>query len=102
MTYIWQRAPWPAFRWNSQALLPLISRARLAQGKLLATMGNRGLQLGREAQAQLLTEEAVTTSAIEGERLNRDAVRSSVARHLGLPTAGPAPATRSGDGRVEG
>ena len=101
MTYIWQLKGWPALRWNSQALLPLISRARLAQGKLLAKVASLGFKLSREAQADILTEEAVTTSAIEGERLNRDSVRSSVARHLGLPTAGLTPASRSTDGLVE-
>ena len=101
MTYLWQLKQWPALRWDSEALLPLVSRARLAQGKLLTKIGSLGFRLSREAQADILTEEAVTTSAIEGERLNRDSVRSSVARHLGLPAAGLAPANRSVDGLVE-
>ena len=101
MTYLWQLKQWPALRWNSEALLPLISRARLAQGKFLTKVASFGFKLSREAQADILTEEAVTTSAIEGERLNRDSVRSSVARHLGLPTARLAPANRSVDGLVE-
>jgi len=87
-------------RWNSAALLPLVSRARLAQGKLLTKVESLGFKLNREAQVDVLTEEAVTTSAIEGERLNRDSVRSSVARHLGLPAAG-LPVNRSVDGLVE-
>jgi len=101
MTYLWQLKQWPALRWNSEAILPLISQARLAQGKLLTKVESLGFKLSREAQANILTEEAVTTSAIEGERLNRDSVRSSVARHLGLPAAGLAPANRSVDGLVE-
>ncbi len=101
MRYIWQLKPWPALRWNSQALLPLISQARLAQGTLLTKVSSLGFTLNREAQVDILTEEALTTSAIEGERLNRDSVRSSVARHLGLPTAGLAPANRSVDGLIE-
>ncbi len=101
MSYIWELKQWPALRWNSGALLPLISRARLAQGKLLTKVGSLGFKLGREAQADILTEEALTTSAIEGERLNRDSVRASVARHLGLPAAGLAPASRLVDGVVE-
>src|SRR3989338_3204971 len=100
-TYIWQLKQWPTLRWNSGTLLPLVSRARLAQGKLLTKIGSLGFTLSREAQVDILTEEAVTTSAIEGERLNRSSVRSSVARHLGLPTAGLPPATRSVDGLVE-
>lgn len=101
MKYIWQQASWPTLRWDSEALLPLVSHARLAQGKLLAKVARLGFKLNREAQAEILTEEALTTSAIEGERLNRDSVRSSVARHLGLPAAGLAPATRSVDGLVD-
>ena len=101
MTYIWQLKQWPALRWSSEALLPLIGRARLAQGKLLAKVAGLGFTLSREAQVEMLTEEALTTSAIEGERLDRDSVRSSVARHLGLPAAGLAPANRSVDGLVE-
>ena len=101
MRYIWQDKKWPHLRWDSGPLLSLISRARLDQGKLLTKVTALGFRLSREARADILTEEAVKTSAIEGERLNRDSVRSSVARHLGLPTAGLAPANRSVDGLVD-
>ena len=101
MPYLWELKQWPTLRWNSQALLPLVSQARLAQGKLLTKVASLGFKLSREAQADILTEEAITTSAIEGERLSRESVRSSVARHLGLPTAGLAPTNRSVDGLVE-
>ena len=101
MTYLWQLKSWPVLRWDSEALLPLISQARLAQGKLLTKVGSLGFKLNREAQADILTEEAVTTSAIEGEHLSRESVRSSVARHLGLPAAGLAAANRSVDGLVD-
>lgn len=101
MTYIWQSTNWPKLGWQSEPLLPLISKARLAQGKLLTKVASLGFKLGREAQADILTEEAVKTSEIEGERLNRESVRSSVAKHLGLPAAGLRPANRSVDGLVE-
>ncbi len=101
MTYIWHDAQWPTLRWNSEALLPFISKSRLAQGRLLTKVEQLGVKLSREAQAEMLTEEAVSTSAIEGERISREAVRSSVARHLGLPAAGLAPASRSVDDLVE-
>ncbi len=101
MTYIWQLKQWPKLSWSSESLLPLVSQARLAQGKLLTKVASLGFKLSREAQANILTEEALTTSAIEGERLSRDSVRSSVARHLGLPATGLAPTTRSVDGLVE-
>ncbi len=101
MKYVWQHESWPRLSWKSESLLPSISKARLAQGKLLTKVAHLGFKLDREARADILTEETVKTSAIEGERLNRASVRSSVARHLGLPTAGLPPANRSVDGLVE-
>jgi Fic family protein len=101
MKYIWECSSWPKFTWNSDSLLPLLGKARLAQGDLLGRVKRLGFKLGEEAQADILTEEAIKTAAIEGERLNPQAVRSSVARHLGLPTAGLGPATRSVDGLIE-
>ena len=101
MTYIWQLKNWPRLTWKSDALLPLLGQARLAQGNLLGRVKRLGFELGDEARANILTEEAIKTSAIEGERLNPQAVRSSVARHLGLSTIGLGPATRSIDGLIE-
>lgn len=101
MKYIWQSDSWPRLVWKSDILLPLLGQARLAQGNLLGHVKRLGFKLGEEARADILTEEAIKTSAIEGERLNRQAVRSSVARHLGLPTVGLGPATRSVDGLIE-
>jgi Fic family protein len=99
--YIWQSKNWPNFRWESKVLLPLISQARLEQGRLLAKISGLGFDLGREAHADILIEEAIKTSAIEGEKLNRDSVRSSVARHLGLPSAGLPTPDRATDGLIE-
>ena len=83
MKYIWQQKNWPKMKWESGPLLPLLSHARKAQGLLLARVSSLGFELGGEAQASILTEETIKTSAIEGERLSPEAVRSSVARHLG-------------------
>ncbi|MBU4174276.1 MAG: DUF4172 domain-containing protein, partial [Actinobacteria bacterium] len=82
--YIWQTNSWPRFSWDSERLLHPLGETRKAQGKILGLADFFQL----EAQADVLTEEALTTAAIEGERLNRATVRSSVARRLGLPTAG--------------
>jgi Fic family protein len=95
--YIWQLPTWPDFRWDSTALLRPFGEARQAQGHLLGM--SRFFEL--ELQVQVLTEEAFTTAAIEGEKLNREAVRSSVARRLGLPTADLPPADRNVDGLIE-
>ncbi len=101
MKYVWQHTHWPKLTWQSEALLPAISKARLAQGKLLTKVTSLGFKHSREACADILTEEVIKTSAIEGEKLNRESVRSSVARHLGLPTAGLPPVNRAVDGLVE-
>lgn len=99
--WIWQQADWPQFRWDQAALAPVLARARLAQGKVLGATKLLDAGLTLEAVAAILVEDGVTTSAIEGERLELDAVRSSVARHLGLPAAGlPAP-SRAVDGLIE-
>ena len=78
-----------------------MSRARFQQGKLLSERNSLGFQLIREAQAEVLVNESVKTSAIEGERLDWNAVRSSVARHLGLSATGNPQPQRAIDGLVE-
>lgn len=99
--WIWQAQDWPRLHWDQGALSPLLARARLAQGKALGATRLLDAGLTLEAVAAILVEDGITTSAIEGERLDLDAVRSSVARHLGLPTAGlPAP-PRAVDGLIE-
>lgn len=101
MKYIWQCDSWPKLTWDSNALLSLLGRARLIQGNLLGRVKRLGFRLGEEAQADILTEETIKTAAIEGERLNPQMVRSSVARHLGLREASLISATRSVDGLIE-
>ena len=101
MKYIWQCSSWPKLTWDSDCLLFFLGQARLTQGNLLGRVKRLGFKLGEEAQASILTEEAIKTAAIEGERLNPQMVRSSVARHLGLREAGLISATRSVDGLVE-
>ncbi|MGE0455585.1 MAG: Fic family protein [Vicinamibacteria bacterium] len=100
-TWIWQQREWPRFGWDAGALAPSLAAARLAQGKVLGAASMLDPQLTLEAVGAILAEDGLTTSAIEGERLDPAAVRSSVARHLGLPTAGlPAP-SRGVDGLIE-
>lgn len=99
--WIWQQPDWPQFRWDQGALASVLARARLAQGKLLGATQLLDADLTLEAVAAILVENGVTTSAIEGERLDVDAVRSSVARHLGLPTAGLPTPPRAVDGLIE-
>jgi Fic family protein len=99
--YIWQNRFWPEFKWDSSALLLLLGQTRLAQGNLLGRVKRMGFKLGEEAQIDILAEEAIKTSEIEGELLIPQMVRSSVAKHLGLPVAGAERATRAVDGLIE-
>ena len=95
--YIWQHENWTNFRWDTNQLLTPLGECRLQQGKLLSTVASLGFPL--ESQAEILAEETVKTAAIEGEQLDARAVRSSVARRLGLPDAG-IPAGRSVEGLI--
>lgn len=99
--WIWGRPDWPDFRWDVERLAEVLARARLAQGKALGAGRLLDFHLTLEAAAAILVEDALTTSAIEGERFAPDVVRSSVARHLGLPTAGLPEPPRAVDGLVE-
>jgi len=88
MKYIWQNKLWPNFIWDSDCLLKPLGDIRFSQGSLLAQIRELGFEIQQAARADVLVEEALKTSAIEGEKLDPDAVRSSVGRRLGLPDAG--------------
>ena len=88
--YLWHHPAWPAFTFDAAALSQDLSNARLEQGKLLGLLEAVGLQAGQEVARELWVQEAMATAAIEGEKLDLAAVRSSVAHRLGLadlPTA---------------
>jgi Fic family protein len=100
--YIWQRTSWPEFRWDNATLLKQIGICRFQQGSLLTQMKELGFDVRQQARAEVLIEEALKTSEIEGERLDPKAVRSSVAQRLGLPTAGMVSTTnQQADGVVQ-
>lgn len=100
-TWIWEQPDWPHFRWDAAALGAALARARLAQGKMLGATRFLDASLALEAVSSILVEDGITTSAIEEERLDLDTVRSSVARHLGLPAAGLPVPPRAVDGLIE-
>ena len=95
--YIWQTKDWPQFYYDTEQVLRPLSEARKAQGKIIGKADFIGLQ----SQSNIIVEEAFTTSAIEGEKFNKSDIRSSVARRLGLPTAGLPALQRRVDGLVE-
>src|SRR5579862_3964742 len=99
--WIWQRAEWPEFRWDSARLAHSLAAARRAQGELIGMARLLDQDSDLQAQLEVLTSEGVATSAIEGERFDPDALRSSLARRLGLPTAGLPASPRSVEGLVD-
>ena len=101
MSYIHQQKDWPNFRWNESRLLPLLTKLRHQQGRLLGQMEGLGFHLRGEANLESLTKEVIGSSAIEGEKLDAEEVRSSIARRLGIAHAGTTPASRNVEGVVE-
>src|SRR5712671_148752 len=101
MVYIHERSDWPEFRWSSEKFAERLAQVRHKQGRLLGRMESLGFNLKAEASLQTLTEEVVKSSEIEGEILDRDQVRSSIARRLGMDIGALTPADRSVEGVVE-
>ena len=100
-TYIYELKNWPNFTWNQEGLALQLAAVRHRQGRLLGRMEGLGFQLRAEATLRTLTEEVVKSSEIEGEILDRDQVRSSLASRLGLDVAGLPPPDRHVEGVVE-
>src|SRR5215470_14311279 len=101
MSYLYIDKDWPHFRWDAGRLVPYLSATRYKQGRLLGKMQDLGYQLKKEATLAALTEETVKSSAIEGEELNPESVRSSLARRMGLEAARTQPVDRNVEGIVE-
>ncbi len=99
--YIYELADWPQFRWSGKGLAEQLAATRHRQGRLIGRMEGLGLKLRAEATLRTLTEEVVKSSEIEGEILNRDQVRSSLARRLGVDIGALTPADRNVEGIVE-
>jgi Fic family protein len=99
--YIWQLAGWPGFRTDATQIAQALASLHEERGRMLAQLDLLGLASRDEATLQCLTDDALRTSEIEGERLDEDAVRSSFARRLGVEVARPRSAPRSVDGLVE-
>ena len=100
MTYIHEQSEWPRFTWDSAGLAAELGVVRHRQGKHLGKMEALGFELRTEASLEALTSEVVKSWAIEGEVLDTDEVRSSIASRLGLDTAGLARVGREVDGVV--
>lgn len=99
--YIYNHPNRPHFEWNNAKLLPLLSYVRNRQGKLIGKMGALGFELQNEANLEILTLDITKSTEIEGEFLDKEQVRSSIARRLGLDIPGLVHAERNVDGIVD-
>lgn len=99
--YIWQNPGWPNFTWDDKKLSYKLGRVRNLQGRLAGQMSTLGFDMKNSAMLDTLTADITKSSEIEGEILNSDQVRSSVARHLGIETEGLPEADRYVNGVVQ-
>jgi len=99
--YIHELKGWPKFQWGQATLSTLLAKAHHAQGRVIGRMESLGFALRSEAELQTLTEDVIKSSEIEGEKLDKDQVRSSVARRLGMDIGALTPADRNVEGVVE-
>ena len=99
--YIHERKDWPDFTWDHAAITPQLSDVRHTQGRLLGKMEGLGFHLREEATLATLTQDVIKTSEIEGQTLDTQQVRSSIARRMGIEIAALPQMDRSADGIVE-
>jgi len=100
-TYIWQSDAWPNWRYDLSAIANQLTTVSHAQGLLMGRLADVGMAVRDQAGIATLTDEVVKTSEIEGEVLNADSVRSSVARRLGVDIGAVAQVDRHIDGVVD-
>lgn len=86
--YIWQYPEWPSFTWNDSRIISLLSEVRNLEGKIQGMMDGLGFNVQSMTALNVMTEDVLRSNEIEGVILNSDKVRSSIARHLGIDTAG--------------
>ena len=101
MAYIHDRKNWPILTWSPERLAGQLAGVRHRQGRLIGRLEGLGFSLRNEAELQTLTEDVLKSSEIEGEHLDKDQVRSSIARRLGLDIGGLSPVDRQVEGIVE-
>jgi len=99
--FVWEQSDWPRWCFDASVLSTSLASVRHSQGRLLGRMEGLGFALRDQANLQVLTEDVLKTSEIEGQQLNPDVVRSSIARRLGVDIGALVPADRHVDGVVE-
>ncbi len=101
MKYIYQNTDWPNFIWDTKKVLPILAQVRNLQGKILGKMELLGFSVRKESTLIMLTNDVLKSTEIEGVILQREEVRSSIARKLGMDIVGLKPSGRDVDGIVE-
>ena len=99
--YIYQKPGWPRFFWNTEKLLTLLTEVRNMQGRIVGQMSALGFSLKDHANLEILTQDILNSTEIEGEVLDKNQVRSSIARRLGLNVSGLVASDRNVDAVVE-
>lgn len=99
--YIHELTDWPRFRWDVEKVAESLASVRHRQGRLIGRMEGLGFNLRQEAVLNTLTEDVLKSSEIEGEKLDAEQVRSSIARRLGMDIGALKPADRNVEGVVE-
>lgn len=101
MIYIYQNTDWHSFRWYGEKIQNLLLEIKKSQGYLLGKMDSLGFDVKNNALLQVLTENIIKSSEIEGQILDKHLVRSSIARRLGIDIGGETPVSRDIEGVVE-
>jgi Fic family protein len=99
--YTHERQDWPQLTWNRERLAEPLAAIRHRQGRLIGYMGALGFKLRQEAVLETLAADVLKSSEIEGEHLDPEQVRSSIARRLGIDIGALKPADRNVEGVVE-
>lgn len=99
--YIYEQKNWPQFTWDAESISKILGSVRHRQGQILGQMQALGFRIQEETMLKALTMDVIKSSEIEGELLNPEQVRSSIARRLGIEIAGTLPAERDVEGIVE-
>jgi len=99
--YIYEHKNWTDFSWQDKLINAVFGEVRLMQGRIIGQMNSLGFSVKKEATLTALTLDIVKSSEIEGELLNYEQVRSSIARRLGINIAGLLPSNRHIEGIVE-
>jgi Fic family protein len=99
--YIYQNKDWTNFYWQDKAINTIFGEVRNLQGKIIGQMDAVGFSIKKETSLTTLTLDVVKSSEIEGEQLDYEQVRSSIARRLGLDVTGMVSSSKDIEGVVE-